>query len=72
MSCYFHHLKGVFSEAGIEVNAGNKKQLDQAIHRIAGINYKDCPSTWQSLKQGILADGLRRQEFRARLKETVK
>jgi len=56
MSCYFRRLKGIFDEAGIEVTASNKKQLDQAIHQMVGTDYKDCPGTWKKLKQQIMAD----------------
>jgi len=38
MSCYFRHLKDIFDKAGIEVNASNKKQIDQAVHQIVGTN----------------------------------
>ena len=50
MSCYFRHLQEVFKEAEIEVSPGNKKQIDQAIHGIVGVNYKDCSATWRKLK----------------------
>ncbi len=71
MSCYFRHLKNIFDEAGIEINSGNKKQIDQAIHQIVGVDYKDCPGTWQRLKQQVLADEPKRQEFIAKLRDTV-
>ncbi len=45
MSCYFRHMKNILHEAGIEVTPGNKKDIDQAFHRIVGVSYKDCPST---------------------------
>lgn len=37
MSCYFRHLKDILNEAGIEVTASNKKQIDRIIHEIAGV-----------------------------------
>jgi len=43
-------------EAGIEVNPGNRKQIDQAIHQAVGVDYKDCPATWKRLKQEIMTD----------------
>lgn len=46
MSCYFRHLKDIFAEAGIEVTASNKRQVDQAIHRLVGVKYKECPAAW--------------------------
>jgi len=71
MSCYFRHLKDIFDKAGIEVNASNKKQIDQAIHRIVGANYKDCPGTWQKLKQQIIPDEQKRQEFIVKLRKAI-
>ena len=68
MSCYFRQLKDIFNEAGIEVTASNKKRLDQAIHQIVGSNYKDCPGTWRKLKQQIINDEQKRQEFIEQLK----
>jgi hypothetical protein len=72
MSCYFRHLQEVFKEAEIEVRPGNKKQIDQAIHGIVGVNYKDCSATWRKLKQEILSDEPRRLDFIARLREAVR
>ena len=51
MSCYFRHVKDIFAEAGIEVTSGNKKQVDQAVHRVVDTDYKNCPVTWKKLKQ---------------------
>ena len=72
MSCYFRHLKNIFDEAGIEVTPGNKKQIDQAIHQIVGTNYKDCPDTWQKLKQQIIADEQKQQGFIIKLRNAIK
>jgi len=71
MSCYFRHLKDIFDKAGIEVNASNKKQIDQAIHQIVGTNYKDCPGTWQKLKQQIMTDEQKRQDFIVKLRKAT-
>ena len=51
MSCYFRHLKDVLAEAGVEVTAANKKDVDRALHEIMGVAYRDCPSAWKKLKQ---------------------
>jgi len=56
MSCYLRHIKCILEEAGIEVNPGNRKQIDQAIHQAVGVDYKDCPATWKRLKQEIMTD----------------
>lgn len=71
MSCYFRHLKDIFSEASIEVTSANRKAVDQAIHRIVAVDYKECPAAWKKLKQEILKDGGKRQEFVQKLKKAL-
>ena len=51
MSCYFRHLGDILDAAGIQVTTAHKKTIDQAIHQIMEISYKDCPQTWKALKQ---------------------
>jgi hypothetical protein len=57
MSCYFRHLKDVLAEAGVEVTPANKGDVDQALHEIAGVAYRDCPSAWKNLKRQMANDG---------------
>jgi len=71
MSCYFHLTKNILAEAGIEVNPGNNKEIDQAIHRIVGVIYKDCPITWKNLKQGIISDDEKHQYLVQKLGHTI-
>ena len=71
MSCYFRHLKEIFEEAAIEVTLSNKRQIDQTIHQLVGTKYKDCPATWENLKQQIMTGGKKRQEFIIKLKDKV-
>jgi len=71
MSCYFRHLKEIMDAAGIEVTPANKKQIDQAIHQIAGVDYKDCPATWKRLKQEMLTDERKRQDLVDKLRQAV-
>lgn len=68
MSCYFRHLKDILAEAGIEVTSTNRKQLDQAIHKVVGVEYKDCPVAWRALKQQIMGDEKTRHKFVKKLK----
>ena len=72
MSCYFRHLKDILSEAGIEVTPSNNKRIDQAIHAIVEVTYKDCPATWQKLKREIVADEQKRRDFVEKLKEAIR
>ena len=70
MSCYFRHMKSILEEAGIEFTPANKKDIDRALHRIAGVEYKNCPAAWQQLKQE-LASEQKRREIAARLREEL-
>jgi hypothetical protein len=72
VSCYFRHLKEILAKAGIEVNSDNRKQLDQAIYRMMGVEYKGCPATWKRLKQEVLADDKKQREFIAKLRAALK
>ena len=71
MACYFRHLNEILDEAGITVTPGNRKQIDQAIHQIVGVSYKDCPQAWKNLKQQITGDEQKRREFIKKLKTAV-
>jgi hypothetical protein len=71
MSCYFRHMKEVFTEAGVEVIMENKKDIDRAVHKIAGIEYKDCSTTWKTLKAEFLGDDRKRAAFVKKLKKAV-
>ena len=56
MTCYFRHIQDVFKKAGIEVSTENKREIDRVIHRIAGVEYKNCPATWREVKKRIAED----------------
>lgn len=71
MSCYFRHLNDVFNEAGIEVTPANRKRVDQAIHQIVEVDYKECPAAWKKFKQNVMLDEKKRQEFVQKLKKAL-
>jgi len=68
MSCYFRHISDILNEAGIEITSGNTKQIDQVIHDIVKVRYKDCPTTWRRLKREILNDEKQRRDFVEKLR----
>ena len=72
MSCYFRHLKDILNEAGIEVNPSNRKQIDRTIHDIVEVTYKDCPTTWKKLKQEIISNEQKRQDFIKKLQNAIR
>jgi len=72
MSCYFRHMADVLAEAGIdleEVKADKtkKKDLDEKIHKLVGVEYKDCSPAWKELKE-MLADDKKRAKLVKALK----
>ena len=69
MSCYFRHIKDILQEAKIDVSGSKKKQVDQVIHQMLGVSYKDCPETWKRLKQRLSNEEGRRELIR-QLKST--
>ena len=71
MTCYFRHIRDVFRDAGIEITQENKRDVDRAIHRIAGVEYKDCPATWKALKADFLGDEAKRADLVKRLIEAL-
>ncbi len=71
MSCYFGHIKDILQEAGINVDAKNRKQIDQAIHQILGSSYKDCPGTWKIIKLQIIGDEQKRLDFIKKLRDAL-
>jgi hypothetical protein len=71
MSCYFRLLKDILAEAGVEVTPGNRKEIDRAIHKIVGVEYKDCPVAGRALKQQIMGGEQKRRDFVKKLRETM-
>ncbi len=71
MSCYFRHLKDILAEAGVELTPGNRKEIDRAIHELVGVEYKDCPAAWKTLKQQIIGDEQKRRDFINKLREAM-
>ncbi len=78
MSCYLRHVKDekaclmcLLDEADIKVSAGNRKQIDQAVHKVIGKTYKDCSGAWQTIKKEILPDNDKRREFIKNLKSEL-
>ncbi len=71
MSCYFRHMKDIFAQIGVEITKENRKDIDRAIHMVAGIEYKDCPTTWRTLKAGFLGDDRKRAAFVKKLRKAL-
>jgi hypothetical protein len=70
MTCYFRHLRAVFEEAGIQVTKENRKKIDEAIHDIMGVDYKNCSETWKQVKD-IMKDDESREAFVLKLRNST-
>jgi hypothetical protein len=71
MSCYFRHLAEIFKEAGIEVTAENRRELDLAVHAAVGLSEKHCPTAWKRIKQEFLANEKKRRVLVRELKKAA-
>ncbi|MFW9805870.1 MAG: hypothetical protein ACFFFK_04015 [Candidatus Thorarchaeota archaeon] len=56
MTCYFRHMNGIFTELGVEVTPENKKDIDKAIHKLVGVEYKNCSASWKEIKKKLAED----------------
>ena len=71
MSCYLGHLKDILKEANIELTPQNRKQIDQAFHKIVGVDYKECPATWKKLKAEWLNDEAKKKALIKEIQKAV-
>jgi len=71
MSCYLRHFQEILDEAGVKVDPGNRKKIDEALHRIAGVDQKHCPTAWRALKP-MLSDDKGRRELVQKLKAALR
>jgi len=66
-------MKDVFLELNLEIDAGNKKEIDRAIHELVGVEYKDCSQAWKNLKPILKSeDKSPRKDFILRLSQKLK
>jgi ribosomal protein L17 len=49
-------MGSLFVKAGIEVTTDNKREIDQIIHKIVGVPYKNCSATWREVKKRLAGD----------------
>jgi hypothetical protein len=49
-------MKGIFAELGVEVTPENKRDIDKEIHKLLGVDYKNCSATWKEIKKRKEAD----------------
>lgn len=49
-------MNGIFAELGVVITPDNKRDLDKAIHKLLGVEYKNCSATWKEIKKRKDAD----------------
>jgi hypothetical protein len=49
-------MKGIFAEIGVDVTPENKKDIDRAIHKLLGVEYKNCSASWKEIKKRLADD----------------
>ena len=49
-------MKEILEKAEVKFTEENKKRLDKQINEVVGIDYKNCPNTWKSIKDRIEVD----------------
>lgn len=69
MTCYFRHMQKIFEIAGIKITNANKGEIDRIIHKLVGIEYKNCSTTWKEVKKRLAEN---EERFITKLKESVK
>jgi len=56
MTCYFRHIQNIFKKIVLDINKTNKREIDRVIHKMVGVNYKNCSATWVEVKKRIVED----------------
>ena len=58
MTCYFRNSRMIelFEELGVEVTKENKKEIDQIIHEMLSVDYKNCAATWKLVRKRLEED----------------
>lgn len=69
MTCYFRHLKEIFEKAGVVVTKENKRSIDQVIHNLVNVEYKNCSGVWREVKRRL---AISEEEFVSDLRKVLK
>jgi len=49
-------MGSIFEEIGVEPTKETKKDIDRAIHKLLGVEYKNCSVTWKEIKKKLAED----------------
>jgi hypothetical protein len=70
MTCYFRNSRMVelFEDIGVEVTKENRNAIDEIIHEMLSVDYKNCAATWKLVRKRLDEDG---SGFKRRLSEAL-
>ena len=71
MPCYFRHLKAIFEEVGIDVTKENRQKVDEAFHKVVGVDHPNCTAAWKKIKPELAGDEKERHELAERLRKAL-
>jgi len=71
MPCYFRHLKAILEEVGIDVTRENRQKVDEASHKVVGVDHPDCMAAWKKIKPELAGDEQKRHELAERLRKAL-
>jgi hypothetical protein len=58
----------LFEELGVEVTKENKNDIDEIIHEMLSVDYKNCAATWKLVRKRLEEDG---HGFKKRLSDAL-
>jgi len=64
-------MKDILEEVNVEITPQNKKEIDEILHGVVGVDYKNCSPAWKKIKLMIKGDETSRDEFVTKLKEAL-
>jgi hypothetical protein len=70
MTCYFKNsrMQELFEEIGVKVSKENKKEIDEILHEMLSVEYRNCAATWKLIRRRLKEDG---KGFKSRIQEAL-
>ncbi|MHA1956890.1 MAG: hypothetical protein ACW968_08170 [Candidatus Thorarchaeota archaeon] len=59
MTCYFRNSRMIelFDEIGVKVTKENRDAIDEILHDMLSVDYKNCAATWKLVRKRLKEDG---------------
>jgi predicted Fe-Mo cluster-binding NifX family protein len=64
-------MQEIFDSTGIKVTKDNRKKVDETIHKLVKVKYKNCPQVWKRIKETILLDEKKKKDFAKEFKKAL-